>query len=166
MNKRSAKHKQQQTRLRDSSCEAGKALQRLYCASSILAEPLRPCDFQDKPWNSKAPWFLLSLFAAGATLGPALDGIHGTVHLLKYDSAQFQLGDVESSGWVALLLGTFYAVIGSLHIVGDHWQSTADPQHQQQLNTNQSLPYLLASIGWVRMSHMLKPLRPSLVSSH
>ena len=86
------------------------------------------------------------MFAAGATLGPALDGIHGTVHLLQYDSAQFYLGSVESSGWVALLLGTFYAVIGSLHIFGDQWQTTES--QQQQLYTKQSLPFVLASLGY------------------
>lgn len=99
---------------------------------------------QEASWKSKTPKFLAALFAAGATLGPALDGIHGTVHLLTYDSAQFDLGAVESSAWVALLLGTFYAVIGSLHVIGDHWQ-TADPQAVQY--PKQSLPYVLASLG-------------------
>ena len=102
-------------------------------------------DLQEASWRSKTPGFLAALFAAGATLGPALDGIHGTVHLLKYDSAQFDLGGVESSAWVALLLGTFYAVIGSLHILGDHWQTTNS--QQAVLYPRQSLPYVLASIG-------------------
>ena len=93
------------------------------------------------------------MFAAGATLGPALDGIHGTVHLLQYDSAQFYLGSVESSGWVALLLGTFYAVIGSLHIVGDQWQ-TINAQ-QQLLYTKQSLPFVLASLGYINVLMVL-----------
>lgn len=104
---------------------------------------------QEAVWRSKTPGFLAALFAAGATLGPALDGIHGTVHLLIYDSAQFNIGGVKSSGWVALLLGTFYAVVGSLHVAGDHWQST-DVQ-QQSLYSKQSLPYVLASIGCVPM---------------
>ena len=104
---------------------------------------------QEPSWKSKTPGFLAALFAAGATLGPALDGIHGQVHLLTYDSAQFDLGGVESSGWVALLLGTFYAVIGSMHIVGDHWQTT-DAQ-QQSLYSQQSLPFVLASMGCVPM---------------
>ena len=69
------------------------------------------------------------------------------MHLLKYDSAQFYMGGVESSGWVALLLGTFYAVIGSLHIAGDHWQSKGS--QQQLLYSKQSLSYVLASIGCV-----------------
>lgn len=71
------------------------------------------------------------------------------MHLLTYDSAQFYIGGVESSGWVALLLGTFYAVIGSLHVAADHWQST-DSQ-QQTLYSKQTLPYVLASIGCVPM---------------
>lgn len=100
---------------------------------------------QEDSWKSKTPGFLAALFAAGATLGPALDGIHGTVHLLQYDSAQFDLGGVESSLWVALLLGTFYAVIGSLHIVSDHWGTT--DTKQESLYPKQSLPYIAASIG-------------------
>ncbi|KAL3162006.1 hypothetical protein ABBQ38_009081 [Trebouxia sp. C0009 RCD-2024] len=104
---------------------------------------------ESSSWRSRTPAFLAALFAAGATLGPALDGIHGTVHLLTYDSAQFYIGGVESSGWVALLLGTFYAVIGSLHVAADHWQST-DSQ-QQTLYSKQTLPYVLASIGCVPM---------------
>ncbi|DBA76974.1 TPA: hypothetical protein ACH3X1_009566 [Trebouxia sp. C0004] len=46
---------------------------------------------QGTRWKSKLPWFLSSLFAVGAVLGPALDGIHGTVHLLTYDSGQFDM---------------------------------------------------------------------------
>ncbi|KAL3141420.1 hypothetical protein ABBQ32_004989 [Trebouxia sp. C0010 RCD-2024] len=104
---------------------------------------------ESSSWRSRTPAFLAALFAAGATLGPALDGIHGTVHLLTYDSAQFYIGGVQSSGWVALLLGTFYAVIGSLHIAGDHWQSQVS--QQQSLYSQQTLPYVLASIGTVAL---------------
>ena len=103
---------------------------------------------QEKHWKTKMPWFLVSLFAAGAVLGPALDGIHGRFHLLTYDSAQFYLGGVQSSGWVALLLGSFYAVIGSLHIFGDHWQADRKPQGGQELYAKQSVPFVMASIRY------------------
>ena len=33
-------------------------------------------------WKQKAPSFLLLMFALGATIGPAVDGIHGQVHLV------------------------------------------------------------------------------------
>ena len=56
------------------------------------------------------------LFVAGATLGPLLDGIHGMVHLLSYDSLPLELGGLHSSLWVPLLLGVFYAVAGSLQV--------------------------------------------------
>ncbi|DBB10444.1 TPA: hypothetical protein ACH3X3_001990 [Trebouxia sp. C0006] len=46
---------------------------------------------QGTRWKLKLPWFLSILFAVGAVLGPALDGIHGTVHLLTYDSGQFDM---------------------------------------------------------------------------
>lgn len=100
---------------------------------------------QDARWKSKLPIFLAAMYAAGAVMGPALDGIHGTVHLLTYDSGQFGLGSVESSGWVALLLGAFYAVIGGLHVLGDSLRSSA--QQQTELNSKQNLPFVLASIG-------------------
>ena len=95
----------------------------------------------------KLPWFLSILFAVGAVLGPALDGIHGTVHLLTYDSGQFDMAGVQSSGWVSLLLGTFYAVIGALHILGDHWQDTEASQTGQNVYCKQTVPYVMASIG-------------------
>ena len=59
---------------------------------------------------------LAKLFVAGATLGPLLDGIHGTVHLLNYDSLPLEIGGLHSSCWVPLLLGCFYAVAGSLQV--------------------------------------------------
>ena len=90
------------------------------------------------------PRFLVSLFAAGAILGPPLDGIHGTVHLLNYKAcscspahalrhaficsgqhqagmqvAAFDIGGLHSSLWVPPLLGAFYAIIGSMHTLGD-----------------------------------------------
>ena len=80
-------------------------------------------------------------------LGPALDGIHGTVHLLQYDSGQFNMGSVQSSGWVALLLGTFYAMIGALHIYGDHWQNRVAAPAGHSLYSKQTLPYVMASVG-------------------
>ncbi len=33
-------------------------------------------------WKQKAPSFLLLMFGLGATIGPAVDGIHGQVHLV------------------------------------------------------------------------------------
>ena len=101
---------------------------------------------QEVRWKAKMPQLFFALFAFGAVLGPALDGIHGRVHLLTYDSGQFYAAGVESSGWVALLLGTYYAIIGSLHIYGDHLQSPL--QAQGNLYTKQSLPFVLASIGY------------------
>jgi len=70
------------------------------------------------------------------------------VHLLTYDSGQFDMAGVQSSGWVALLLGTFYAVIGALHILGDHWQDTKALQTGQTMYCKQTVPYVTASIGW------------------
>ncbi|KAL0038468.1 hypothetical protein WJX77_007463 [Trebouxia sp. C0004] len=83
---------------------------------------------QGTRWKSKLPWFLSSLFAVGAVLGPALDGIHGTVHLLTYDS-----------------------VIGALHIIGDHWQDTEAWQTAQTMYRKQTVPYVMASIGTVAL---------------
>ena len=96
-------------------------------------------------WKAKLPLFLSATFAAGAVLGPSLDGIHGRVHLLTYDSGQFDLGDVESSGWVVLLLGTFYAVIGSLHVLGDLWLNS--DEQQEELYDERTVPFVFASIG-------------------
>ena len=55
--------------------------------------------------------FAASMFVSGAVLGPLLDGIHGRVHLLEYDSLRVDVGGLHSSAWVALLLGTYYAVL-------------------------------------------------------
>ena len=33
-------------------------------------------------WKKKAPTFIASMFLLGATVGPAIDGIHGQVHLV------------------------------------------------------------------------------------
>ncbi|DBA86538.1 TPA: hypothetical protein ACH3X2_005508 [Trebouxia sp. C0005] len=103
---------------------------------------------QGTRWKTKLPWFLSASFAVGAVLGPALDGIHGTVHLLTYDSGQFDMAGVQSSGWVSLLLGTFYAVIGALHILGDHWQDTEALQTGQTIYRKQTVPYVMASVGY------------------
>lgn len=73
--------------------------------------------------------FLLSLFAAGATLGPPLDGVHGAFNLLQYDLAPVRIGDslgaLHTSVTVPVLLGTFYAVSGFLHVLGDQFCATA-----------------------------------------
>ena len=34
-------------------------------------------------WKQKAPRFLATMFLLGATIGPAVDGIHGQVHLVS-----------------------------------------------------------------------------------
>lgn len=34
-------------------------------------------------WKQKAPMFLAIMFFLGATIGPAVDGIHGQVHLVR-----------------------------------------------------------------------------------
>lgn len=36
-----------------------------------------------KSWTEKAPTFLAVMFLLGATVGPAVDGIHGQVHLVS-----------------------------------------------------------------------------------
>ncbi|KAK9918242.1 hypothetical protein WJX75_002527 [Coccomyxa subellipsoidea] len=59
------------------------------------------------------------MFLLGATVGPAVDGIHGQVHLLTYDKAPVTLGSLHSSAWVFVLLGAFYATIGSCFPVLD-----------------------------------------------
>ena len=64
-------------------------------------------------WGAGLP----KLFAAGATFGPLLDGIHGTVHLLNYDLLPLEVGGLHSSYWVPLLLGSFYMVAGSLQVL-------------------------------------------------
>ena len=77
------------------------------------------------------PTFLATLFAAGATLGPPLDGIHGSFGLLQYDLAPLEIGDsagaLHTSLTVPLLLGTFYAVSGLLHVLGDEFFSSSLP---------------------------------------
>ena len=90
---------------------------------------------------------MVLLFAVGAVLGPSLDGIHGRVHLLTYDSAAYEVAGVQTSAWVALLLGAFYASVGALHITGDHWQSLEGSESTTQLQNKLNVPYVLASIG-------------------
>ena len=137
-----------------------------------------------KSLAEKAPRFLAVMLLLGATVGPAVDGIHGQVHLvspsrnfhhqilqpriaccstpvkhlrrvcvqnqslhglalcktvhshgscqchrkdcqlliwlqLQYDSAPVHLGSLESSVWVFVLLGAFYAVLGALYVLTD-----------------------------------------------
>ena len=38
---------------------------------------------------------------------------------LQYDSAPVRIGSLESSVWVFGLLGSFYAVLGSLYVLSD-----------------------------------------------
>ncbi|EIE24909.1 hypothetical protein COCSUDRAFT_62319 [Coccomyxa subellipsoidea C-169] len=64
-------------------------------------------------WKRKAPNFIAIMFLLGATVGPAIDGIHGQVHLLTYDKAPLILGNLHTSAWVFALLGAFYATIGA-----------------------------------------------------
>ena len=98
-------------------------------------------------WKEKTPRLLAYLFAVGAVLGPSLDGIHGRVHLLTYDSAAYEVAGVQTSAWVALLLGAFYASVGGLHILGDQWRSSKGDQSTIQLQSKLDLPFTLASIG-------------------
>ncbi|BDA49345.1 hypothetical protein COCOBI_13-4570 [Coccomyxa sp. Obi] len=70
-------------------------------------------------WKEKAPKFLAILFLLGATVGPAIDGIHGQVHLLTYDSAAITLGSLHTSAWVFVLLGAFYATLGPCFVALD-----------------------------------------------
>ncbi len=72
--------------------------------------------------------------------------------MLTYDSGQFYVGGIQSSGWVALLLGTFYAVIGALHILGDHWLTTDSSAKEETLYAKQSTSYVLASIRYVHQA--------------
>lgn len=81
-------------------------------------------------------------------LGPSLDGIHGRVHLLTYDSAAFEVARVQTSAWVALLLGAFYASVGALHILGDHWHSSRGCQSTARLISKLNAPFVVASIGY------------------
>jgi len=60
-----------------------------------------------------------SLFIAGATVGPLLDGIHGTVQLLHYDYLPFDVGGLHSSLVVPPLLGAFYTTVGAMTIAAD-----------------------------------------------
>lgn len=39
-------------------------------------------DIETPGWKEKAPNFLAVMFLLGATVGPAVDGIHGQVHLV------------------------------------------------------------------------------------
>lgn len=70
-------------------------------------------------WKHKAPKFLAVMFLLGATVGPAVDGIHGQVHLLTYDSAAVTLGSLHTSAWVFVLLGSFYATFGQCFVALD-----------------------------------------------
>ena len=105
---------------------------------------------QEVRWKDKVPRHLAVLFAIGAVLGPSLDGIHGRVHLLTYDSASYEIAGVQTSAWVALLLGTYYASVGALHVFGDHWQSQQGCQSTAQIAHRLNAPFALASIGYVK----------------
>ena len=42
-------------------------------------------------WKQKAPRFLATMFLLGATIGPAVDGIHGQVHLVSTPRSKTRL---------------------------------------------------------------------------
>lgn len=65
--------------------------------------------------RSFGPLTAAAMFASGATLGTALDGIHTNVSLLQYDFGSVQIGSLSTSLFVPPLLGVFYVVLGALH---------------------------------------------------
>ena len=71
--------------------------------------------------------FAAALFLSGATLGPLLDAIHGTVELNHYDVFPINIAGLHSSALVPPLLGSFYAVAGGM-IVAMDWIATSDAQ--------------------------------------
>ncbi|CAL8464223.1 g3758 [Coccomyxa elongata] len=73
-------------------------------------------DIQTTGWKEKTPKFLAVMFLLGATVGPAVDGIHGQ---LTYDSAPMTLGSLHTSAWVFGLLGAFYATLGPCFVALD-----------------------------------------------
>jgi hypothetical protein len=56
------------------------------------------------------------MFASGAILGPLLDGIHSRVHLIEYHTGSVLVPflNLETSIYVPVLLGLFYASVGLL----------------------------------------------------
>eukprot|EP00873_Tetraselmis_striata_P046664 jgi/Tetstr1/466928/TSEL_011382.t1 len=90
-----------------------------------------------------------SMFIAGATLGPLLDGIHGTVQLLHYDTLPVNLGGLHSSLVVPPLLGAFYAVVGALTNLADTLLQESDPATRDCLQRCQSPGQVALSIGIV-----------------
>ncbi|CAL5226963.1 g9848 [Coccomyxa viridis] len=115
-------------------------------------------------WKQKAPGFLLLIFGLGATIGPAVDGIHGQVHLLQYDSAPVHIGSLDSSVWVFGLLGAFYAVLGALYVILDGLvQSGTILQGKNAGATVEAvkradLPFTLLSLGVVATLHELSSI--------
>ncbi|CAK0786152.1 hypothetical protein CVIRNUC_009365 [Coccomyxa viridis] len=106
-------------------------------------------------WKQKAPRFLATMFLLGATIGPAVDGIHGQVHLI---------GSLESSVWVFGLLGSFYAVLGSLYVLSDSLiASGALGEGQNVAATAKAadradLPLTVLSLGIVAALHELSAI--------
>ena len=101
---------------------ASKTAQRAAAAAEKKSKTDDRSAFQPRP---RLLPFSLSLFAAGAALGPPLDGIHGAFGLLQYDLAPILIGDdlgaLHTALTVPALLGTFYAANGLLHVWGDEF---------------------------------------------
>jgi hypothetical protein len=151
--------------------------------ASRASKPVTPAAFPEKKKSRKSnddedrsvavaprsPLVLLcSLFAAGAILGPLLDGIHGAFGLLEYDLAPIELGDdlgsLHTSLTVPLLLGTFYAASGALHVWGDEVFKTPTPTKTattRRRRTPLSLPLPLPCPGPALAAYAL-----ALVAAH
>ena len=61
--------------------------------------------------HSSLPSACALLCVLNFTCGPSVQ--------LQYDSAPVHIGSLESSVWVFGLLGSFYAVLGSLYVLSD-----------------------------------------------
>ncbi|XP_002969616.2 uncharacterized protein LOC9646673 [Selaginella moellendorffii] len=60
-----------------------------------------------------------ALFGAGFILGPLLDAIHSSVELQVYGNWAINIGPLRTNLWVFPILGTFYGVVGLLHLALD-----------------------------------------------
>jgi endoplasmic reticulum chaperone BiP len=70
--------------------------------------------------RNKLTSVLTALALTGATTGTLLDGIHSRVQVLIYDSMPLQIGGLQTSMWVPILLAGFYAVVGGLVLWTDY----------------------------------------------
>merc|ERR1711976_79351 len=112
---------------------------RITCSSGT------PADSQPPDKVAYAP-IAASLFSAGFTLGPLLDGLHGRVGLLTYDALPLDVGDLHSSLVVPPLLATFYVVLGALTMALD---SAAGGGAKDAVERCSSAGYVALSLGSV-----------------